>query len=181
MERKRDGFVPIGDVAGAVQLSSGRGLTPVAPDAPRHFTKLDQVDQFVRASAAEADVGFMARLLALCRLRRTDLSDRRECRRVNGPFRLYMQAGPETKLPYGNLPRLGAVTLYAGHPPGRGERRKPPRPPDVLRAQRGAVVQAPQREGPGEGRGAEVTGGQGRGLTGEDPQGVGADAVRCPD
>ena len=92
----------------------------------------------------------------------------------------------ETKLPYGNLPRLGAATLYAGHPPGRGERRKPPRPPDVLRAQfngklSSAVVQAPQREGPGEGRGAEVTGGQGRGLTGEDPQGVGADAVRCPD
>ena len=134
MERKRDGFVTIGDVAGAVQLSSGRGLTPVAPDAPRHFTKLDQVDQFVRASEAEADVGFMARLLALCRLRRTNLSDRREYRRVNGPFRLYMQAGPETKLPYGNLPRLGAATLYAGHPPGSGERRKPPRLPDVLRA-----------------------------------------------
>ena len=98
MERKRDGFVPIGDVAGAVQLSSGRGLTPVAPDAPRHFTKLDQVDQFVRASEAEADVGFMARLLALCRLRRTPHISATGAsaldRRVNGPFRLYMQAGP---------------------------------------------------------------------------------------
>ena len=28
----------------------------------------------------------------------------------------------------------GAATLYAGHPPGWGERRKPPRAPDVLRA-----------------------------------------------
>ena len=28
----------------------------------------------------------------------------------------------------------GAAALYAGHPPGRGERRKPPRPPDVLGA-----------------------------------------------
>ena len=77
----------------------------------------------------------------------------------------------------------GAATLYAGHPPGWGERRKPPRAPDVLgagqrrdRAKRGAVVQAPQREGPGKGRGAEVAGGQGRGLAGEDPQGVGADS-----
>ena len=113
MERKRDGFVTIGDVAGAVQLSSGRGLTPVAPDAPRHFTKLDQVDQFVRASEAEADVGFMARLLALCRLRRTNLSDRREYRRVNGPFRLYMQAGPETE----SSPsfKLGGSNSTQGH------------------------------------------------------------------
>ena len=82
------------------------------------------------ASEAEADVGFIARLLALCRLRRTNLGDRR----VNSPFRLYMQAGPETKLPYGDLPRLGAAALYAGHPPGRGERRKHPRAPDVLGA-----------------------------------------------
>ena len=28
----------------------------------------------------------------------------------------------------------GAAALYAGHPPGRGERRKPPRASDVLRA-----------------------------------------------
>ena len=92
------------------------------------------MDQLVGASEAEADVGFIARLLALCRLRRTNLGDRREYRRVNSPFRLYMQAGPETKLPYGDLPRLGAAALYAGHPPGRGERRKPPRAPDVLGA-----------------------------------------------
>ena len=26
--------------------------------------------------------------------------------RFNGPFRLYMQAGAETKLPFGNIPRL---------------------------------------------------------------------------
>ena len=70
----------------------------------------------------------------------------------------------------------GAAALYAGDPPGRGERRKSPRAPDVLRAgqrrdraQRGTVVQAPQREGPGERGGAEVTGGQGRGLAGKDP------------
>ena len=28
------------------------------------------------------------------------------CASENGPYRLYMQAGPENKLPYGNLPRL---------------------------------------------------------------------------
>ena len=38
MGRKRDGFVPIGDVAGAVKLSGGRGLTPDAP-ASLHQTR----------------------------------------------------------------------------------------------------------------------------------------------
>ena len=42
-----------------------------------HFTRLDQVTQLVRTSEAEADVGFMARLLALCSLPRTNPGDRR--------------------------------------------------------------------------------------------------------
>ena len=48
----------------------------------------------------------MARLLALCALPRTNPGDRLLYKRVNGPYRLYMQAGPENKLPFGNLPRL---------------------------------------------------------------------------
>ena len=48
----------------------------------------------------------MARLLVLCSLPRTNPSNQLLYKRVNGPYRLYMQAGPETKLPYGNLPRL---------------------------------------------------------------------------
>ena len=59
-----------------------------------------------RASEADPDLGFMARLTALCALPRINPGDRREYKRVNGPYRLYMQAGPETKLPFGNLPRL---------------------------------------------------------------------------
>ena len=48
----------------------------------------------------------MARTMALCSLPRTNPGNRHQYKRVNGPYRLYMQAGPETKLPYGNLPRL---------------------------------------------------------------------------
>ena len=48
----------------------------------------------------------MARLMALCSLPRTNPGNRKEYKRVNGPYRLYMQARPENKLPYGNLPRL---------------------------------------------------------------------------
>ena len=38
----------------------------------RHFTQLDQVTQLVAARNADPDMGFMARLLALCSLPRTN-------------------------------------------------------------------------------------------------------------
>ena len=106
MERKQDGFVPLGDVIAGVELPEGRALTPAAPQALHHFTRLDQIDQLVDASEADADVGFMARLLALCSLPRTNHGDQKEYVRRNGPFTLYMMAGGGNKLPYGNLPRL---------------------------------------------------------------------------
>ena len=51
MERKRDGFVPRGDVAGTVALPGGRVLSPCAatPQVRHHFTTLDQVNQLVEA------------------------------------------------------------------------------------------------------------------------------------
>ena len=101
MPRKRDGFVPLGDVAGAVELPGDHVLTHRAAAAParRRFTKLDQVTQLMRASEADAELGYMARLLALCSLPRTN--------RRNGPYTLSMTAtGSTAKLPFGHLPRL---------------------------------------------------------------------------
>ena len=48
----------------------------------------------------------MARLLALCSLPRTNPGNRKEYKRVNGPYTLYMNAVGGCKLPFGNLPRL---------------------------------------------------------------------------
>ena len=81
-------------------------LSPVTPQARHHFTLFDQVDQLVGASEADAELGFMTRLLALCSLPRIHPSNQTYYKRVNGPYRLYIQAGPETKLPFGNIPRL---------------------------------------------------------------------------
>ena len=106
-QQKRDGFIPIGDVAGAVELPGGRALTPAAPQARHHFTTLQQVNQLVEASEAEPDLGFMARLLALCSLPRTNPRARQEYVRRNGPHVLILSAGGWPKrLPFGNLPRL---------------------------------------------------------------------------
>ena len=76
------------------------------PPAQRGFTLADQVRQLVSASEAEPEVGFMARMMVLCSLPRTNPGNQHQYKRVNGPYRLYMQAGPETKLPFGNFPRL---------------------------------------------------------------------------
>ena len=105
MQSKRDGLVPIGDalfgMGGPV-----KALREATPQALHHFTQADQVNQLVAASEADPDRGFMARLLALCSLPRSNPGNRLQYKRVNGPFTLYMTAGGGNKLPYGNFPRL---------------------------------------------------------------------------
>ena len=85
-----------------------RGQVVLAGDGdPRHhFTQLEQVSALVGASEAEPDMGFMARLMTLCSLPRTNPGDRQQYRRVSGPWTLAMTAGVYSKLPYGALPRL---------------------------------------------------------------------------
>ena len=78
-----------------------------------HQRLADQVNQLVGASEADPETGFMARMLVLCSLPRTNPGNQHQYKRVNGPYRLYMQAGPETKLPFGNFPRL--LLAWAAH------------------------------------------------------------------
>ena len=105
MQRQRGELVPVGeviaDLGGPIQA-----LRETPPPARRGFTLADQVNQLVSASEADADLGFMARTMALCSLPRSNPGNRKEYKRVNGPFTLYMVAGGGNKLPYGNLPRL---------------------------------------------------------------------------
>ena len=77
-----------------------------SPQAGRGFTRFDQVNQLVGASEADPDLGFMARMMAICSLPRTNPGKRLQYVRRNGPFVLYMIAGGGSKLPFGNLPRL---------------------------------------------------------------------------
>ena len=105
MQRKRGELVPIGEVIADLP-GPVKAIREASPQALHHFTQADQVNQLVGASEADPDLGFMARLLALCALPRTNPGNRHQYKRVNGPYRLYMQAGPENKLPFGNLPRL---------------------------------------------------------------------------
>ena len=105
MNRKQNSLVPIGEVFSDLD-GPVKSIRVASPQALHHFTRFDQVNQLVSASEADADLGFMARMMALCSLPRTNPGNRKEYKRVNGPYTLYMTAIGDNKLPYGNVPRL---------------------------------------------------------------------------
>ena len=103
--KKRAGLISISeafsDLGGPV-----KEIREASLQARHHFTQADQVDQLAWASEEDADLGFMARLMALCSLPRTNPGNRLQYKRVNGPYKLVMIAGADNNLPFGNLPRL---------------------------------------------------------------------------
>ena len=105
MQRQRGSLVPVAEVVSGLN-GPVKAIREASPQALHHFTRFDQVNQLVSASEADPDLGFMARLMALCSLPRTNPGNRHQYKRVNGPFKLIMIAGGDNKLPYGNLPRL---------------------------------------------------------------------------
>ena len=105
MEREQNNLVSIGEAFGGLDRPV-KTIRESAPQASHHFTLSDQVDQLAEASEEDPDLGFMARLMALCSLPRTNPGDRLQYKRQNGPYKLIMIAGGDNKLPFGNLPRL---------------------------------------------------------------------------
>ena len=103
-QRQRGELVPIAEAFGGLP-GPVQALIPSRP-TQRHFTRFDQVNQLVSASAADPERGFMARMMALCSLPRTNPGNQHQYKRVNGPFKLIMSVSGDHKLPFGNLPRL---------------------------------------------------------------------------
>ena len=105
MQRQRDGLVPIGEAFGDLD-GPVKAIREATPQALHHFTLADQVNQLVSASEADPDRGFMARLLVLCSLPRSNPGNQYRYVRRNGPYTLVMSATGINKLPFGTLPRL---------------------------------------------------------------------------
>ena len=105
MQRQRGELVPVGEVIADLP-GPVHALRKTPPPARRGFTVADQVNQLVTVSEEDPDLGFMARMMALCSLPRTNPGDRLQYKRTNGPYKLGMTAGLDNKLPYGNFPRL---------------------------------------------------------------------------
>ncbi len=91
MQRQRGELVPVGEVFSG--LGPVESIREATPQAAHHFTLADQVNQLVAAREADPDRGFMARMMALCSLPRTNPGNRIQYKRVNGPYTLYMTAG----------------------------------------------------------------------------------------
>ena len=106
MQRKRDSLVPIGNIFNHLADASVKTALQLAPQGSHHFTRFDQVNQLVWASEQDPEMGFMARMMALCSLPRTNPGNQHQYKRQNGPYKLIMVAGGDNKLPFGNLPRL---------------------------------------------------------------------------
>ena len=105
MVRKRNGLVPAGEASGSLAWPV-KAIHNTPPQARHHFTQADQVNQLVSAREADADLGFMGRLMVLCSLPRSNPGDQHQYQRVNGPYRLILSRTGKYKLPFGNLPRL---------------------------------------------------------------------------
>ena len=86
MQRQRGELVPISDALSGLD-GPVKAIRNTTPQARHHFTQADQVNQLVSASEADADLGFMARLLALCSLPRNNPGNRQQYKRVNGPYK----------------------------------------------------------------------------------------------
>ena len=69
------------------------------------------LEQHQRESVFPLDIGFAARVLALCALPRRDPGDLRRYKRVNGPYRLVVVAMGDQGLPWGSIPRLALAWL----------------------------------------------------------------------
>ena len=105
MQSQRGGLIPIGDALSGMG-GPMKSIREASPQARHHFTRFDQVDQLVRPSEADPDLGFMARMMALSSLPRTNPGNRTQYKRVNGPYKLIMSVTGDHKLPFGNIPRL---------------------------------------------------------------------------
>ena len=106
MQRKRGELAPIGEVVTDLDDELVPAIRNDSPQAQHYFTQADQVNQLVSAREADADLGFMGRLMVLCSLPRSNPGDRHQYQRVNGPYRLILSRTGKYKLPFGNLPRL---------------------------------------------------------------------------
>ena len=106
MVRNRDSLIPIGDAVSGPEDGSVNELRKALPQARRYFTLANQIDRLVGASEATPDRGFLARLMALCSLPRSNPGNQTQYKRVNGPYKLIMSATGDYKLPFGTNPRL---------------------------------------------------------------------------
>jgi len=111
-KKGREGLVPVSALLPTIDAATHILRQVEQAKAPtkqgkHHYTTYGQLGALTDIGEdPNTDIGFMARLLTLCSLPRTDPGTRLQYKRQNGPYKLIMIAGGDNKLPFGNLPRL---------------------------------------------------------------------------
>ena len=82
-----------------------KAIRDASPQARHHFTQADQVNQLVSASEADPDLGFMARLMALCSLPRTNPGNRQRYVRTQRPVHARDDRRDQQQAPLRQSPR----------------------------------------------------------------------------
>ena len=80
MQRQHGSLVPVAEVVSGLN-GPVKAIRDASPQARHHFTQADQVNLLVNASEADPDMGFMARLMALCSLPRNRTPGKRLVKR----------------------------------------------------------------------------------------------------
>ena len=75
MQRKRSELVPIAEAFSDL-IEPVKALREASPQARHHFTQADQVNRLVTARESDPDLGFQARIMALCSLPRSNPGNR---------------------------------------------------------------------------------------------------------
>ena len=88
MQRQRGELVPIGDAVSGLDDVLVSAIPSASAQTRHSFTVADQVNQLVAASEAEPERGFMARMMVLCSLPRTNPGNRKEYKRRQRPLHL---------------------------------------------------------------------------------------------
>ena len=104
MRRKQASLVPTGEVVGELD-------GPVT--ARNYCTMAHQIGHLLKARDAEPELGFMARMMVLCSMPRSNPGNRKEYKRQNGPFTLYMNATAGNKLPTATCPAYSCLGCAA--------------------------------------------------------------------
>ena len=85
MQSKRGELVPVAEVLSDLD-GPVAAIRDTSPQALHHYSRFDQVNQLVSASEAQPDLGFMARMMALCSLPRTNPGNWLQYKRANGNY-----------------------------------------------------------------------------------------------
>ena len=112
MQHQRGELVPISEAVSGLDDEMAKALRDATRQSRHHFTQADQVNQLVSASEVDADLGFMAQLLALCSLPRTNPG-------TPAPLQTRQWPTPKLRRPANTSPQTGRAGRSCSPGPSR--------------------------------------------------------------